>query len=398
MADQDSAASHPPNSSLSTSFSDFTVPAPLKFLISNLKNLVPTQLTVDTDAIWRLQLLQHFTANGFAGHLTGETPCPLDSSHPDFNLRRLVDRNLISALLSTISPPPPILPYMLSSPTAHDVWAILEKQPTSCSRVIQLKHELHQIQMRDRSMQQYLAQIKILVDNIAAAGSKIDTEDVILYILNGLPSSYNSFKAAICTSLNPIDLDVLYSLLCSEEIKLQTEHQKDSTPLSDTTALMATHSRGRHYSRSSKGPQHTNDRPICQICGKTWHTALNCWHRCNPKYAPTNTSQNRAQLSQLQPNSSSDWVLDSGASTHLTPDLTHLQQPAPYHGADSVSIANAWTICSFSTAAASSCATAAAILGRFLPWGTALTERCSMKWLSDGNGGVRAAMALTKKS
>ncbi|XP_020673013.2 uncharacterized protein LOC110092699 [Dendrobium catenatum] len=191
MAKQDSATSRPsqPQSSMSTALSQFNIPPSFKFLISNLKNLVPTQLTTDTYAIWRLQLLQHFTTNGFAGHLTGETPCPTNPSNSYFHLWNLVDKNLISALLSTISPA--ILPYVTSSSSAQDIWAVLEKrlQPTSRSRVIQLKYELHQLQMKDRSMQQYIANIKLLVDNIASAVSKIDPEDVILYILNGLPPS-----------------------------------------------------------------------------------------------------------------------------------------------------------------------------------------------------------------
>ncbi|KAI0508227.1 hypothetical protein KFK09_014362 [Dendrobium nobile] len=179
MEEQDLATSRQPQSTMSTALSQFNVPPALKFFISNLKNLVPIQLTADTYAIWRLQLLQHFTANGFAAHLTGETPCPTTSSHPDFNLWTLVDRNLITALLSTISPS--ILSYVLSSSSAQEVWSILERllQPTSRSRVIQFKHKLHQLQMKDRSMQQYLAHIKLLVNSIASAGSKIDSEDVI---------------------------------------------------------------------------------------------------------------------------------------------------------------------------------------------------------------------------
>jgi len=55
-------------------------------LISNIKNLVPTLLTSDMYAIWRLQLLQHFTVNDFVGHLTGETPTPVDTASSDYKL------------------------------------------------------------------------------------------------------------------------------------------------------------------------------------------------------------------------------------------------------------------------------------------------------------------------
>ncbi|KAI0520206.1 hypothetical protein KFK09_007677 [Dendrobium nobile] len=221
MADQGSTASTQGESNNSATLKEFVIPAPLKFLISNLKNLVPTLLTNENYSIWRLQMYQHFAANGFSGHLTGTYICPPAPSATDHCLWKLIDRNLISALLSTISAS--VLPYVLTLATAHKIWTILKTrlQPTNCSRVIELKNELHQVQMKDRTMQQYLTQIKNLVDNIAAAGSTIDTEDIILYTLNGLPTIYNPFKTAIRTSLNPISLDILYSLLCSEEINLQ---------------------------------------------------------------------------------------------------------------------------------------------------------------------------------
>ncbi|KAI0523113.1 hypothetical protein KFK09_005503 [Dendrobium nobile] len=174
----------------------------------------------------------------------------------------------------------------------HEVWITLEQrlQPTNCSQVIQLKNELHSIQKKDRTIHQYLDQIKILVDDIAAAGSKLDTEDVIPYILNGLPTEYNPFKTAIRTSLSPISLDTLYSLMCSEEINLQHERLQEGKTQSDAAAFLSTRNnrgrstryRGRNFnSRNPPTPNVPNssrtssNRPTCQICGKQGHEALN---------------------------------------------------------------------------------------------------------------------------
>ncbi|KAI0523320.1 hypothetical protein KFK09_005715 [Dendrobium nobile] len=368
MGDQDSANSHPPSSTTisgnNSNNTEIHIPQQLKFLISNIKNLVPNALTTENYAIWRIQLLQQFTANGYTGHLTGSVSCPSNVSSPEYQRWHLADNNLLSALFSTISPP--ILPYVISCTTAQDVWLVLEKrlQPTCRSRVIQLKNELHHVQMQNLTMQQYLNHVKSIVDNIAASGSHVDVEDIIIHILNGLPSTYNSFKAAIRTYPLPMNLDNLYSLLCSEEINVNQELSKENSAVSSATALHAMssiQSRNRPPRRFNKnrpttvgnGPNHNNvtsntpnpaspntARPICQICNKVGHIALNCWHRSNPRFAPTNPRTISALLAQPNQSPSQDWIVDSGASNHLTPDLSNFQYQTPYHGQESVSIAN----------------------------------------------------------
>ncbi|KAL0926323.1 hypothetical protein M5K25_002541 [Dendrobium thyrsiflorum] len=161
---------------------EHTIPPPLKFLMSNIKNIVHTSLQPDNYPIWRLQIVKLFTANKFDGYLTGSIPCPpkhlLSPSddltpNPAFHTWHLLDQNLAAALYSTISSS--ILPHILTLTTCQDIWTTLEKclQPTNRSRVIQLKNELHNASMKDLTMTQYLAHIKSLVDNITAAESAI---------------------------------------------------------------------------------------------------------------------------------------------------------------------------------------------------------------------------------
>ncbi|PKU83150.1 Retrovirus-related Pol polyprotein from transposon TNT 1-94 [Dendrobium catenatum] len=247
MAEEDSALSRRTTSHAVGKETEICIPPHLKFLISNIKNLVPTQLTSENYSIWRLQLFQHVSTNGYGDYLSRLATCPPEADADDHARWKLIDQNLVSAIFSTISAS--ILPYVLTLNTARDVWLTLEcrLQPTNRSRVIQLKNKLHQIQLKDRTMLQYMDQIKKIVDNTAAAGSNVDTEDIVLYILNGLPAMYNPFKTAIRTSLQLISLDDLYSLLCSEEINLHHQHNQELQQ-SDTAALFS----GRNTSYRSK--------------------------------------------------------------------------------------------------------------------------------------------------
>lgn len=84
--------------------------------------------------------------------------------------------------------------------------------------------------MKNVLVVQYLTKIKVLVNNIASVGARVDIEDIILYSLNGLSSQYYSFKTMIRTHLNLINLEDFYSLLISEEISVAFDLTKKGNP------------------------------------------------------------------------------------------------------------------------------------------------------------------------
>ncbi|KAI0515759.1 hypothetical protein KFK09_008426 [Dendrobium nobile] len=328
------------------------IPPQLKFVLSNIKNLVANPLTSDNYPLWRSQVEKIFAANGFQGFLDGSSKKPPQesSSASSCEAWQLLDQNLVAALFSIITPS--ILPYVLSLTHCADIWATLTHrlQASNRSRIIQLKNELHNLTKGDQSMSQYLLTVKSKVDAISAAGSNLDPEDVILYTLNGLPATYQAFKTAIRTNLQPITLDDLYTLLCSEEVNLAQEASKAMQQLHLTenpTALAAAHGGGRgrnSYSRGGRQPNRTshntsNTNPssrterqsnryiVCQICAKNGHSAVRCWHRHDTNYQePTSRP---ALFSPTEVPRQSEWFLDSGASTHLTSDASQLSTTEP---------------------------------------------------------------------
>ncbi|PKU69447.1 Retrovirus-related Pol polyprotein from transposon TNT 1-94 [Dendrobium catenatum] len=291
-------------------------------------------------------------ANGFMPFLSSTTDPPekytkttegntvINSQYIRWNL---IDQNLAAALCSTISAA--VLPYVIHLESCSAIWSTIEKrlQATNRSKVIQLKSELHNLAMKNQTMTQYLSEVKMIVDQITAAGVTLDTEDILMYTLNGLSPAYQVFKTSIRTNLNPISLDDLYSLLMSEEVNVQREALKQMTITESGTALYSSRGRGRRGRGRTSNPgtrNVSNNTQICQICNKKGHSASTCWHRLNLNYTPQQTTvqENQKAMVASTDQSNPDWYLDSGASSHLTNSIENLNQPQPYSGSDSITI------------------------------------------------------------
>lgn len=81
------------------------------------------------------------------------------------------------------------------------------------------------------------------------------------------------------------------------------------------------------YHQSGSSSHRQSSGIVCQICDKPGHTAVNCWHRLNTDYQPqvhsgSYHSQNKAFVTTVPEQSTSNWYVDSAASTHITNDLS----------------------------------------------------------------------------
>jgi len=93
-----------------------------------------------------------------------------------------------------------------------------------------------------------------------------------------------------------------------------------------------------------------SERPICQICGKVGHLALDCYHRMDyayqGKHPPTKlvamATASNACFTQDQP-----WLADNAATDHVTSNLNHLSFPKPYQGQDQITVGNGQTFLLF---------------------------------------------------
>ncbi|PKU68164.1 Retrovirus-related Pol polyprotein from transposon TNT 1-94 [Dendrobium catenatum] len=324
----------------------------LKFVISNLKFLVPHSLTADNFPIWSSQIAKLFKANGFAAFLEARSATENLDPNQDTHQWTVIDQNLATAMCSTISPA--VLPYVIHLESTHEIWSTLHTrfQSSNRSKVIQLKNELHNISMQSMSMTDYLTEVKKIVDQIASAGSSIDSEDIIIYILNGLPPAYQSFTTTIRTMQGTMTLDNLYALLISEEIHLKSSAIKFSKDPDTQSALYTFRGRGRrgrirkNHDTNASNKSSTQPTVICQICKKKGHEADACWHRLNANYVPSQGSSKNtnALVAKSEGHTGVDWYIDSGASSHMTNNLENLAPYNIYNGNDTVTIGDGRSI------------------------------------------------------
>jgi hypothetical protein len=283
---------------------------------------------------------------------------------------------------------------------------------TSRANVLNLKIELHNLKKGSESVSSYLQKIKNTRDKLIAVGTLIDNEELLHIILKGLPREFGPFCSAIRTRNEPVSFEEIMVLLQTEEQSLAKSFDsgKDlnsmamfasATPNNRNTSSQSSfyvHSnqnrgRGRNNNHRGRGGRfssnnqypHSNaftqgnaqfsnnqyppsnaftqgnaqfsqnfqgksesSRPMCQICGKLGHQALDCYHRIDFAYQgrhpPTRLAAMASTSNASQTQAGETWLTDTGATDHLTSNLGNLIGQTPYKGHDQVAIGNGQSI------------------------------------------------------
>ena len=127
------------------------------------------------------------------------------------------EQAMFTFLNSTISPG--ILALTVGHMSARGVWRVLEKRFASISRshVMSLRNELNAIKKGNESIDGYFQKIKQARDKLAAVSMFVDDEELLHIVLDGLPSTYDSFSFAIRTRSDVLSVEELNALLNAEE-------------------------------------------------------------------------------------------------------------------------------------------------------------------------------------
>ena len=92
--------------------------------------------------------------------------------------------------------------------------------------------------------------------------------------------------------------------------------------------------------RQNGGNGRRRQRPQCQICGYWGHIASECRNRFNPDFVRANNQQRSGNSASTSSHVPPPWIMDTGATDHLTNDLQRLHMQERYGGTDQVQVAN----------------------------------------------------------
>jgi hypothetical protein len=280
------------------------------------------------------------------------------------------DQALLGLFLFSIRPN--LVALFYGQNTSKQVWNALKIKffNQSRSHITHMRRQLQTIIQGSKNCSTYLEDAKSITDQLAATGKIIDDQDLISFILRGLNQEYNSF----ITSFNFVSKDNEFTFedfsveLLSHESLLETQR---SIMVSNTTFAFAANKKSSFTAKKkpyipsnrSEGPQQqhsypnalleqpvvarynsnqTTIRPVCQICDRTGHIVIDCYHRFDYIYQGHHPPTELAVM-VAESNTQYDhqvWHANSGANVHITSDDQHLTQKLPYHQGETVIVGN----------------------------------------------------------
>lgn len=166
------------------------------------------------------------------------------------------------------------LPTVTGCANAKEAWEALEElyKTSSRAQILRLKQQLNSLVMDDSAerVTQYVSRAMGIRDQLAAAGSSVDEDDVVMAVLAGLPEDYKMIATVLENSDEELTLsEVLAKLILAE----QRIGPKNIYPAE--TALFTKVNKARRPGGYG-GNGGSNGSKVCWYCLQPGHFKADC--------------------------------------------------------------------------------------------------------------------------
>ncbi|KAL9448658.1 hypothetical protein AB3S75_016030 [Citrus x aurantiifolia] len=327
----------------------------------NVAAQTPLKLTSSNYLSWKLQFQTLFAGYDLLGYIDGSKPCPsatiTDNNTTTPNPAHLLwvrqDQLILNAIIGSISPN--IIPFVATAKTSKEAWITLANTyaKPSRGRIKQVKSQIRQMTRGSASITEFLQNIKARADELMLLGALYDEDDITDKILEAVGDDYKELARAVQARDTPITFEELHEKLLNFEASLNTSKPDTMFPITShvTTRTNNNWRINNGTNQNSSNPNHNlgvtqnnnstqrQQRPYLgyyQLCRIQGHTAKKCpSYKLQPVQSNNNHSstpwQPKANYAATT-NNNQTWLLNSGASHHVTADLENLSLHNPYRG------------------------------------------------------------------
>ena len=295
--------------------------------------LVVERLDVDNYATWNIRMQAYLMVKGLWDVVSGtSTDAAADQKALAQIILHVKDHHLS---------------MLMGCTTSKIAWATLKKmyEAKTNARKLLLRRTLTQLKMgATEPLTVYAARAKDIQTQLRSAGDEVKDQEVALQFLAGLPPAYGMISTVLTAGESELKIEgMLPKLLQVEQLVQPPERPSEAALFAKPNRGFG---RGRGTGSGSRGNNSSNGKHgegrTCFYCGMKGHLKRDCIKRKRDEASRGNNGgqQRSGQYSAIAltanvtgaPASSRQhtrWVLDSGASRHLTSDESILLNPRP---------------------------------------------------------------------
>lgn len=267
---------------------------------------------------WKFQMRHLLLAKGLWKYVDGSAVLADDADdrmRTDFSEK---SQKALSTLVMAISTSQLYLVTSCEKP--QEVWDALRGQfeRDTLANKLFLKKRYFRKEMKDGTpIEAHLKEMKEITDKLASIGAPISEEDQVVTLLGSLPTSYSTIVTALEARVDDVRLDFVQQALIQEELKKKGTANEVSQNQQVDAALMGFQKRDK-----------PRKPPVCWRCNETGHIQRFCPKERKPDHKAKAAEEVQGDnaiftagddLPQL-----GQWLLDSGASSHMTSQVNYL--------------------------------------------------------------------------